>query len=67
MLARLAMAIGCGWFVLRSADVWKYFYVIPLRDLWGAGVWSAGLAGSAVEWRGRRLRIDKQGRIIKQE
>jgi len=64
ILARLAMAIGCGWFVLRSADVWKYFYAIPLRDLWGASVWAAGLFGDTVEWRGRRLRLDREGRIV---
>ncbi len=57
------MAIGCGWFVLGSSDVWKYFYAIPLRDLWGAGVWAAGLFGNTVEWRGRRLRLDREGRI----
>jgi ceramide glucosyltransferase len=60
---RLAMAIACGWFVLKSADVLKYFYAIPLRDLWGAAVWSAGLFGDSVEWRDRHLRLDKQGRI----
>jgi len=60
---RLAMAIGCGWFVLRTTDVWKYFYAIPLRDLWGVGVWAAGLVGNTVEWRGRRLRLDPEGRI----
>ncbi|HYL39379.1 MAG TPA: bacteriohopanetetrol glucosamine biosynthesis glycosyltransferase HpnI [Bryobacteraceae bacterium] len=61
---RLAMAIACGWFVLRSADVWKYCYAIPARDLWGVAVWAAGLVGDSVEWRGRRLRLDRKGRIV---
>lgn len=61
---RLAMAIACGWFVLRSPDVWKYCYAIPLRDLWGVAVWAAGLFGDTVEWSGRRLRLDRQGRIL---
>ena len=61
---RLAMAVTCGWFVLRSADVWKYLYAIPLRDLWGVAVWAAGLFGHTVEWRGRKLKLDQQGRII---
>jgi len=61
---RLAMAITCGWWVLRSADVWKYFYLIPLRDLWGVAVWAAGLFGNTVEWRGRKLRLDAKGRIV---
>jgi ceramide glucosyltransferase len=61
---RLAMAVTSGWFVLRSADVWKYCYAIPLRDLWGVAVWVAGLFGNTVEWRGRSLKLDQQGRII---
>ncbi len=61
---RLAMAVTCGWFVLQSADVWKYCYAIPVRDLWGVAVWVAGLFGKTVEWRGRKLKLDQQGRII---
>jgi len=61
---RLAMAVTCGWFVLQSAVVWKYCYAIPLRDLWGVAVWVAGLFGNTVEWRGRKLRLDRQGRIV---
>ena len=60
---RLATAITCGWFVLRSPDVLKYCYLIPLRDLSGIAVWAAGLFGNEVEWRGRRLRLDAEGRI----
>lgn len=61
---RLAMAMTCGWFVLRSKDTVQYFYLIPLRDLWGAAIWAAGLFGNTVEWRGRRLRLDSTGKII---
>jgi ceramide glucosyltransferase len=52
-----------GWFVLRSPDVLKLWLLIPLRDLFGAAVWCAGLFGRTVEWRGRRLRLDSEGRI----
>ncbi|HEY6391235.1 MAG TPA: bacteriohopanetetrol glucosamine biosynthesis glycosyltransferase HpnI [Bryobacteraceae bacterium] len=64
LLIRLTMGAAGGWFVLRSADVWKYCYAIPARDLWGVCVWAAGLVGSEVEWRGRRLRLDRAGRIV---
>lgn len=37
--------------------------LIPVRDLWGAAVWAAGLGGCTVHWRGRRLRIRRDGRI----
>jgi ceramide glucosyltransferase len=64
LLIRLMMAIAGGWFVLRSGDVWKYCYAIPLRDLWGVALWVAGLFGNEVEWRGRRLSLDREGRIV---
>jgi ceramide glucosyltransferase len=61
---RMAMALVCGGVVLGSAAVWKYFYLIPLRDLWGVAVWAVSLFGNTVEWRGRRLRLDREGRIL---
>lgn len=60
---RLAMAIAAGWFVLRSRDVLTFFWLIPIRDLFGAAIWIAGLFGDSVEWGGRRLKLDRQGRI----
>jgi ceramide glucosyltransferase len=64
LVIRLAMAVTSGWLVLGSADVWKYLYAVPLRDLAGVVVWLAGLFGNTVEWRGRKLHLDRQGRIV---
>jgi ceramide glucosyltransferase len=60
---RLAMALACGWFRLRSLDVGKYCYAIPLRDLAGVAVWAAGLFSREVVWRDQKLRLDSAGRI----
>jgi ceramide glucosyltransferase len=61
---RIVMAIVCGWFLLGSADVWKYCYAIPLRDLCGVGVWAAGLFGHTVVWREQKLQLDDEGKIV---
>ena len=61
---RIAMGIVGGWLVLRSADVLKYFMLIPVRDLYGVAVWTAGLTGDTVEWGGQILRLDRKGRIV---
>ena len=61
---RLAMAITCGWFLLGAADVWKYWYAIPVRDLWGVAVWAAGLFGRSVIWRDQELMLDADGKIV---
>jgi ceramide glucosyltransferase len=61
---RFAMGMACGWFLLGARDVWKYCYAIPLRDLWGATVWCAGLVSHNVVWRDQKLRLDREGRIV---
>ncbi|MDP8988468.1 MAG: glycosyltransferase [Acidobacteriota bacterium] len=60
---RLAMAFAAGWGVLRSRDVLYLWWLAPARDLFGFAVWVAGLFGNSVVWRGRRLELDREGRI----
>jgi ceramide glucosyltransferase len=64
LLIRLTMAVVGGWFVIRSKDALRLFPLIPLRDLFGVVVWIVALFGNTVIWRGRKLRIDRDGRII---
>jgi ceramide glucosyltransferase len=65
LAVRLMMAVESGWFVLRSADVLRLVWVIPLRDLFGFAIWCVALFGNSVIWRGQRLQLDRQGRIVK--
>lgn len=64
LAARMAMAALAGGWVLRSRDAMRLWLLVPLRDLFGAAVWAAGLFGRTVVWRGRRLRLDREGRIV---
>lgn len=61
--ARLAMAFASGWLVIRSRDVLRLCFLIPLRDLFGAVVWCVALFGNSVIWRGQELRLRRDGRI----
>ena len=65
LAARMLMALAGGWMVVRSPDVLRLWFLIPLRDLFGVAVWAMGLLGNTVVWRGRQLHLDKQGRILK--
>lgn len=60
---RLLMAIIAGYYKMRSFDVLRLFWLIPIRDLFGVAVWFAGLFGNTVIWRGRKLHLDREGRI----
>ncbi|MFM2125033.1 MAG: hypothetical protein RL328_1484 [Acidobacteriota bacterium] len=60
---RLLMAIVAGGVVLGSRDTMLLWPLILVRDLFGAAVWVTALFGRTVVWRGRRLRLDDEGRI----
>ena len=64
MLIRLTMALTAGYFVIRSKDVLKYFYLIPFRDLYTVAIWAAALFGDTVEWGDETLKLDRTGRIV---
>lgn len=63
---RLAAGIVTGRFVLGDPDTARLWFLMPFRDLWGFAVWMAGLGGSTVEWRGIRLRLNREGRIVRE-
>ena len=56
------VAVGAG--VLRCPLTARYFFLIPVRDLFGVVVWAVGLFGRSVSWRGRKLRLSADGRIL---
>ncbi len=63
LLTRLAMALTSGVAVLRCPITARFWPLIPIRDLWGAGVWLGGLCGNTILWRGAFLRLKRDGRI----
>ena len=62
LLARLAMAISSG-IVLRDRRALIFSWLAPFWDLWAFGVWIAGWAGSAIEWRGGYMMLTPDGRL----
>jgi len=60
---RMTVAAVVGLAVLRSRVAATHFLLVPLRDLAGVVLWAAGLFGSVVRWRDRRLKLDRSGRI----
>jgi len=60
---RLAAGLLVGGIVLHDKKVWRWFWLMPVRDLFGFAVWAGGCVGSTVYWRGRKLRLRRDGRI----
>lgn len=60
---RLAAAMLSSAGVLRDGTIWPLLPLLPVRDLWGVGIWVAGMVGDSVEWGGRILHLRPGGRI----
>ena len=63
LAVRMIMALASGWFVMRSRDFLRLWFLVPFRDLFSVAVWFVALFGNSVIWRGERLRLDRDGRI----
>ena len=64
---RAMAGIWIGAVTLQDRKTLRYFWMMPLRDLFGFAVWIAGLFGDTVVWRGQTLRLRADGRIVKAE
>jgi ceramide glucosyltransferase len=62
-LLRIAMAWAGGVGVLRCPLASRWFWTAPLLDVVAFAAWLAGLFGNSVQWQGRILHLDRQGRI----
>jgi ceramide glucosyltransferase len=63
VLFRLAAAIITGSFVLRDRNLLPLLWLLPLRDLLAPLIWTAGLVGRKIVWRGRVFHLD-HGKLI---
>lgn len=61
---RLLSGVFSACFVLGDRRILLDFPLILLRDVWGFCIWFAGLFGKTVEWRGRRLLLNREGKIL---
>jgi ceramide glucosyltransferase len=64
LFLRFALALVMGWKVLRDPQVFRYAWMIPLRDLVAVVVWIVSLGGHTVTWRGDRFKL-KDGKLTR--
>jgi ceramide glucosyltransferase len=61
--ARLLSAFAAGVLVCRDRVLAKYFWLLPLRDLFALGIWLLSFFGRKVVWRDARFRLGPGGEI----
>ena len=49
----------------RSHAHWAFFWLVPIKDLLAAALWALSFLGNSVEWRGRRYRVRRGGKLEK--
>ena len=56
-----------GWVVgvksLGDTTAKKYLWLIPIRDMISFIIWCCGFVGNTINWRGRRLKLIKGGKL----
>ena len=62
LVLRVVMALVSAGLLLRSPLVWACV-LAPVWDLFAFVVWAVGLRGQTVEWRGRTIRLQRDGRL----
>lgn len=62
LLARIALALSVGVGILGDRQVLRDLWLVPLRDVIGAGLWLGSFASDDVEWRGLKFKL-KRGRL----
>lgn len=61
---RLLVAYVTGVRVARDRQVLKFWWLIPVRDWVGLGIWLAGFFGATVVWRGSKFLL-QEGKLAK--
>ncbi|GAX41691.1 putative glycosyl transferase, group 2 family protein [Tolypothrix sp. NIES-4075] len=61
---RLIMAWVVGVKSLKDPVASKFLWLIPLRDIISFAIWCYGFFGSTIEWRGQRLQLTKDGKLV---
>jgi len=61
---RIAQAMTVGASVLADREVLPFLWLLPLHDLVAMGMWVAGFAGNAIEWRGERFLLE-HGKLVR--
>ena len=43
------------------------FWLVPVKDLLQVAIWLGAFAGNTVEWRGRRMRLCRDGTLVEEK
>ena len=63
-ILRYTMAGLIGIRYLQDTVAQKWLWLVPLRDLMSFSLWSYSFVGDTIEWRERKMRLTKGGKLV---
>jgi len=63
LLIRIVLALNLQRRLTGFANA-NFFWLVPVKDLLQMAIWFGAFAGSTVEWRGRRMKLRRDGTLI---
>lgn len=60
---RFLFAWVMGVWCLQDPIATQYLWLVPIRDLVSFGLWCYSFVGNTIEWRGRKLKLIKGGKL----
>lgn len=65
LLCRMLVALDLQGRLTQSPWRLKDFWLVPVKDLLQAAIWTAAFLGNQIEWRGDRFRLRRDGTMTK--
>jgi len=63
LAVRIIAALDLQRRLTRSRKHFVYWWLVPLRDLLQAVIWFLAFTGNTIEWRGQRMRLNRDGTL----
>ncbi|HZL12741.1 MAG TPA: hypothetical protein VFC85_01235, partial [Verrucomicrobiae bacterium] len=66
LLARIVLAQNLQRHLTPDKKLISPFWLVPVKDLLQAVIWLCAFAGNTVEWRGRKMKLRRDGTLIEE-
>ncbi len=63
LLARIVIAQNLQLRFTAERKLASPFWLVPVKDILQAALWLAAFAGNTVEWRGRKMKLRRDGTL----
>ena len=64
LLARIVLAQNLQRRLTPERDLVSPLWLVPVKDLLQAAIWFCAFAGNTVEWRGRKMKLRRDGTLV---